>query len=94
MSFSLKEDFIIIIRSPEPKGHRWAYSIVKAGIRRPSIVGRPSSSSTTFSNDISSEAKKSIISHISHIASTGRGNKLYCFFLSKSDKNTGCYGNL
>ena len=31
--------------------------------------------------------------HISHIASTGRGNEYLCF-LFRSDKNSGCYGNL
>ena len=31
--------------------------------------------------------------HISHIASIGGGNE-YCVFLFRSDKNSGCYGNL
>ena len=61
--------------------------IVYTGIRRPS-VRRPS----TFSNDISSEAVRRILSifHIQHIC---RGNKKLCF-LFRSDKNSGCYGNL
>ena len=33
------------------------------------------------------------IFHISHIASTGWGNEYLCF-LFRSDKNSGCYGNL
>ena len=53
--------------------------IVYTGVRRPS----------TFSNDISSEAVRPILS----IASIGRGNKKLCF-LFRSDKNSGCYGNL
>ena len=47
---------------------------------------RPSSS--TFSNDFSSEAA---IPNL--IASTGGGNENLCF-LFRSDKNSGCSGNL
>ena len=54
-------------------------SVVRPSVRRLS----------TFSNDISSEA-----SHISHIASIGRGNEKLFFFLYQSNKNSGCYGIL
>ena len=48
----LAHNYVIpLFRSPEPKAHRWAYSIG----RHPSVV-RPS----TFSNDISSEAQNPI----------------------------------
>ena len=50
-----KPDSREIFSSPEPKAHRWAYSIG----RHPSSVRRRPSS--TFSNDISSEAMKPIL---------------------------------
>ena len=64
--------------------------IVYEGIRRPSLVRRPSS--VNIFKDISSEAVR-IFFHISHIASIGWGNEKLCF-LFQSDKNSGCYGNL
>ena len=61
---------------------------VYEGIRRPSVRRLP-----TFSNDIFSEAEKPILFYVSHIASIGGGNEYVCF-LFRSDKNSGCYGNL
>ena len=51
------------------------------------------SSLSTFSNDISSEAMKLILTifHIKHLQAGG--NELHCF-LSESDKTCGCYGSL
>ena len=51
-------------------------------------VIRPSVRLSTFSNDISSEAVRPIL-----FISIGRGNEKLCF-LFRSDKNSGCYGNL
>ena len=68
--------------------------IVYTGIWRPSVRPsvRPSSvRPSTFSNDISSEAVRPILSILQ--ASLGRGNEKLCF-LFRSDKNSGCYGNL
>ena len=54
---------------------------------------RPSSSSSTFSNDISSEAARPnlFIFHIKHLQV---GTTNICVFLFRSDKYSGCYGNL
>ena len=59
-----------------------------------SLCERRPSSSSTFSNDFSSEATRPnrFIFHI-HIASTDGGNEYLCI-LFRSDKNSGCYGNL
>ena len=62
---------LIIISSPEPTAHRWAYSIGRhpSSVRpsvRPSSVVRRRRPSSTFSNDISSEAMKPILA-IFHI---------------------------
>ena len=72
---------LLIFSSPEPKAHRWAYSI-----------GRHPSSVDIFKRHLlwSHEADSY---QISHIASIGRGNEYLCF-LFQSDKNSGCYGNL
>ena len=67
---------ITVFSSPEPKAHRWAYSI---GRRRPSNI---------FKHLLWSREADSY--QISHIASIGRGNK-YCCCLFQSDKNSGCY---
>ena len=66
--------------------------IVQAGIHRPSVIVHQSSWSSTSSNDIS-WSQEANSCHISHVASTSRGNELY-WFLSQSDKKSGCYGNL
>ena len=67
------------ISSPKLKSHRWAYSIG----RHPSA----------FSNGISSDAVKLILTkfHIHHLEAVEM-NRIV--FLSQSDKNSGCYGNL
>ena len=59
--------------------------LVYRGIRRPSVCQHFQTTSP-----LKREANSS---HISYIASIGRGNKKLCF-LFQSDKNSGCYGNL
>ena len=80
---------LYIISSPERKAHRWAYNI---GRHLLSVRRCRSSVVNIFKRHLlwSHEADSC---HILHIASIGRGNEKCCF-LSKSDKNFGCYGNI
>ena len=82
-------DFIIIISLPEPKAHRWAYSIG----RHPSSVRRRRPSVVTIFKRHLLWSHEANYCHISHIASIDRGNEKYCF-LPQSDENSGCYGNI
>ena len=59
--------------------------IVYRGIRRPSVRQHFQTTSPLKREEDSF--------HISPIASIGRGNENLCF-LFRSDKNSGCYGNL
>ena len=70
-----------LFSSPEPKAHRWAYSI-----------GRHPSSVNTFKR-LLLWSRDADSFHISHMASTDGGNESLCF-LFQSAKNSGCYGNL
>ena len=53
---------------------------------------RPSSS--TFSNDFSSEAARPNLFIFYIYSIYRREERIFVFFLSRSDKNSGCYGNL
>ena len=77
-----------IFSSPEPKAHRWAYSIG----RHPSSVRRrrPSIRGQYFQTTSPLKPWSRFLPYFTYI---GMGNKKYCF-LSQSDKNSGCYGNI
>ena len=80
----------ILINSPEPKAHRWAYSIGKHPWSvRPPVV-QPA---VSIFKRLLLWSREADSFHISHIASIVGGNEYLCF-LFKLDKNSGCYGNL